>query len=86
MSHTTTDMPLSKIPTSSPTEPENHLDSMPIEAHTAAGPTLLADAESPGRVEQKSLYVFRRLREERTLPGPVLLGLMLYVASYGCDV
>jgi hypothetical protein len=46
----------------------------PIEADNAAGPALIAEAETP---EYHQQYVFAFLRKEKVLPGRVLAACML---------
>ncbi len=58
-------------------DPEKHLQDMPVDAHTGAGPALLAKNVTDQPPRPESLYFFQRLEEERPLPGRLLSGLML---------
>lgn len=70
------DTPLEKISSNTvPTTPRNDAEPLhaPIEAHSAAGPSILAEEAGLTRKPQKSMLIFKRLRKELPLPGPKML-------------
>lgn len=88
--HETPETPLEKISSNTvPMSERNDGEKIhaPIEAHTASGPTMLAEETGLTRSHpEKSMLIFKRLRKELPLPGRKMIYLMTYVYQPDCSV